>query len=309
MSGVVLVVGSINADDAIRVARLPGPGETVSASSVTSALGGKGANQAVAAARAGATVRMVGAVGASDGEPLVAALSAGGVGTAGIARVEGRGSGRAIVLIDDAGENSIVVDEAANGCIPLEAVERACAALGDGDVLLLQHEVPTAVSRRAAEVARAAGAAVLWNAAPAPTSPDQLLHVDVLIVNEHELAAIADLLEVPAGPLAARLPAVAAMTGAEIVCTLGGDGAAYLVGGEAGTAPARTVNVVDTTAAGDTFVGYLAALASLPFAERLRFALAAGSLTVTRHGAAASIPHLAEVERSLGLAPLDRSRA
>lgn len=305
----VLVVGSINADDAIRVARLPGPGETVRAASIETALGGKGANQAIAAARAGAEVRMVGAVGA-DGPALVSALAAAGIGTEAIARLEAERSGRAIVLIDDEGENSIVVQSGANARIPMSAVEHACANLGAGDAVLLQHEVPIAVSRRAAELARAAGAAVLWNAAPAPASRDELvLGIDLLIVNEHELVRIADLLAVPPGSLPSRLRGVGAAMRSGVVCTLGGDGASYLVDGEAGAAPARAVEVVDTTAAGDTFVGYLAALAALPFADRLRTALAAGSLAVTRHGAAASIPHLAEVERSLDLAPLGRSRA
>lgn len=310
----ILVVGSINADDALRVERLPGPGETVSARSAETALGGKGANQAIAAARAGAEVRMIGAVGAADGAWLVGALAAGGVDASGVVALPGERSGRATVLIDDAGENSIVIAAGANAHVPLDAVDAACAALRPGDALLLQHEVPAAVSRRAASAARAAGAAVVWNAAPAPTRRDELVpDVDLLVVNEHELAAVATLLGVggPDADAAAGIDglvaAAASAAGADVVCTLGAAGAAYRIGGTAGRAPTRAVDAVDTTAAGDTFVGYLAALGDRPFDERLRAALAAGTLAVTRPGAAASIPHLAEVERSLEPATLGRS--
>ncbi|GAA3656785.1 ribokinase [Microbacterium marinilacus] len=305
MSAQVLVVGSINADDAVRLARFPGPGETVSARTLTTALGGKGANQAVAAARAGADVRLVGAVGADDGAPLIAALDADGIDTAAVARLDGVPSGRAIVLIDDDAENSIVVVPGANAGIPQETVRTACAALRPGDALLLQHEVPIAVSRLAAELASNAGATVVWNAAPAPTSVDELVgHVDLLLVNEHELAAIADLLGVAAEGTTERIAGVVDATGAGVVCTLGADGAAYRIGDEHGVAPARSVEAVDTTAAGDTFAGYLAALTGLPLADRMRRALDAASLAVTRPGAAPSIPARGEVE-GLAARPLD----
>ncbi|MEU5875767.1 PfkB family carbohydrate kinase [Glycomyces sp. NPDC047369] len=335
----VLVVGSVNIDDAVRVARFPGPGETVSARSADTALGGKGANQAVAAARAGAAVRMVGAVGSGDGAPLLAALGADGVGTEGVARLDGTPSGRAFVFIDDAAENSIVVVAGANRAIPDAAVQEACRTLGPGDVLLLQNEVPAATSRLAAGLAREAGAAVVWNAAPAPESSEELVDAhDLLLVNEHELGRIATLLAAtdisstpngedrsasgtvpPASPAGAQtgrqgtaslpptatgtdtridrlLAAVASATGADVICTLGAEGAAYRVGGETGRAAARPVAAVDTTAAGDTFAGYFAALAELPLRERLRGALDAASLAVTRPGASPSIPAGDEVE-------------
>lgn len=304
MTASILVVGSINADDAIRLARFPAPGETVGARSLEQALGGKGANQAVAAARAGASVRMVGAVGAADGGPLVVALEADGIDADGVARLTGTPSGRAVVLIDDDAENSIIVVPGANAGLDEEGVRDACDGLTGGDVLLLQHEVPAPISRLAAERARAAGATVVWNAAPAPTTAEELVpELDLLLVNEHELAAVAALLGVTADGTEALIAGVAAATAADVVCTLGAAGAAYLVDGEAGTASARRVDAVDTTAAGDTFAGYLAALAGLPLADRLRRALDAASLAVTRHGAAPSIPHRAEVE-TLASAPL-----
>lgn len=304
MSGRILVVGSINADDAIRLERFPGPGETVSARTLTSALGGKGANQAVAAARAGAEVRMVGAIGAADGDSLRGALEADGIDTSGVVSRPGTPSGRAIVLIDDEAENSIVVVPGANADIPAEAVKTACATLGVGDVLLLQHEVPIETSRLAAALGREAGATVVWNAAPAPTDLGQLVDdIDLLLVNEHELAAIAALLRVDGTELDDLIAGVAAASTTDVICTLGAAGAAYRVAGESGVVAARRVNAVDTTAAGDTFAGYLAALHPLPLADRLRRALDAASLAVTRNGATPSIPHRTEVEQ-LASAPI-----
>jgi len=302
MSGRVLVVGSINADDAIRLARFPGPGETVSARTLHSALGGKGANQAVAAARAGSELQIIGAVGA-DGDHLRAALDADGIDTSGIARLAATPSGRAVVLIDDDAENSIVVVPGANTEIPSDSVRDACATLRLGDVLLLQHEVPIETSRLAAALARQAGATVVWNAAPAPTDPDQLVHdIDLLLVNEHELAAVAALLAVDGDGVDELLAGVADASSADVICTLGAAGAAYRVAGESGVVAARRVNAVDTTAAGDTFAGYLAALHHLPLGDRLRRALDAASLAVTKDGATPSIPHRTEVEQLASVA-------
>jgi len=293
----VVVVGSMNADDSIRVRTLPAPGETITALSVSTALGGKGANQAVAAARGGASVRFVGAAGAADGEAVVAAIAAEGIDVEHVQRLEGVPTGRAIVMIDDAAENSIVVLAGANRGFSPGSVAEALAGIAAGELLLLQDEVPAEVNRAAAAAARAAGATVIWNAAPAPTSADELVHdVDLLVVNEHELEAVAALLEVPVDGIDATLAAVASAIGGDAVCTLGAEGAAYAVDGETGRAPARRVEAVDTTAAGDTFVGYLAATAGGSFAERLRTALGAGSLTVTKLGSAGSIPLRAEVE-------------
>ena len=292
---VIAVVGSINADDSIRLARLPGPGETVDARSRTTSLGGKGANQAVAAARAGARVCMVGAVG-HDGAELVRALAAEGIDTQDVVRVDEQSSGHAVVLVDDHGENSIVVLAGTNLAIPTRIVEEACGRLGPGDVLLVQHEIPVAISRAAARTARAAGATVFWNAAPAPVDVEDLVtDIDLLVVNEHELAAVAALLDIPPHTVD-MVTAVSERMAADVVCTLGAAGATYRVDGSTGSAPARRADVVDTTAAGDTFIGYLAATTGDPFADRLATALTAGSLTVTRPGAAESIPTRSEID-------------
>jgi ribokinase len=301
----VTVVGSINADTALRLAVLPRPGETVLAQEATRSLGGKGANQAVAAARAGADVRMVGAVGVRDGEHLADALAAEGIDTALLARSE-RPSGQALVLLDDAGENSIIVVPGANAAIDDESVRRACAELSRRDVLVLQHEVPVATSRLAAATASDVGATVVWNAAPAPAhAADLVEHVDLLVVNEHELDAVARLLGVePSGP-EQDVAAVAVRLGTDVVCTLGAAGSLVHRTGTLTRVPAPRVTAVDTTAAGDTFVGYLAASWHLPLADAVRRATEAGALAVTRHGATPSIPGLAEVERRLAVASTD----
>ncbi|WP_082618152.1 ribokinase [Oerskovia sp. Root22] len=292
----VVVMGSVNGDERVRVPALPKPGVTVLATATDRALGGKGANQAVAAARAGARVRIVGAVGRVDGTPLLDELRAHGVDTSGLACVPGTASGRAIVLVDAEAENTIVVIPGANHALTSDVVREGCAALSPGDVVVLQHEIPPPISRLAARLARAAGATVVWNAAPAPVSLNELVpNVDLLVVNEHELAAIAALLGVDTAAPHEQIRGVADRTGSDVVCTLGARGAIFCHDGSTGAMPARRVDAVDTTAAGDTFVGYLAALAHEPFEHRLRTALAAASLTVTRPGAASSIPTYLEV--------------
>ncbi|MFI2488942.1 ribokinase [Promicromonospora kroppenstedtii] len=302
MTGRVTVVGSVNADTSLRLAALPKPGETVLAREAAGSLGGKGANQAVAAARAGARVRMVGAVGRDDGAPLAGALAAEDVDTALLTRSE-RPSGRALVLLDDAGENSIIVVPGANAALDDDAVRRACADLSPGDVLVLQHEIPAATSRLAAATASAAGAAVIWNAAPAPVrAADLVEHVDLLVVNEHELGAVARLLGLEPAGAEADVAAVAARLGTDVVCTLGAAGALVYRSGAHVRVAAPVVTAVDTTAAGDTFVGYLAASWHLPLSEAVRRAAQAGALAVTRHGAAPSIPTRAEVEHGLAAA-------
>jgi len=300
----VTVIGSLNVDDALRVTRHPRPGETVGALSAATALGGKGANQAVAAARAGADVRFVGAIGTDNASWLLEALHSDGIDASHLLCLEDAPTGRAIVMVDDHGENSIVVVPGANHRITDETVRDACSALTPGDVILLQNEVPPKISRLAARASRKAGANIVWNAAPAPESLEELItEVDLLVVNEHELTAIASLLSLPGGEVQDRVNAVADRLGTNVVCTLGADGAAYRIDGASGRVPAPSVPVVDTTAAGDTFVGYLAAGLGrrAPLTELLRTASLAGALAVTRHGATTSIPHLREITPSRDL--------
>jgi len=306
----VVVFGSINADTSYRMRALPLPGETVLALSAQSSPGGKGANQAIAAAAAGTPTRMVGLVGDDvEARGLLEALGARGVDTGSVSARRGVATGRAIVTVDDHAENAIIVLPGANEQVDASLAQQMLQTLGAHDVLVLQNEIPAEANRAAARIARAAGAAVIWNAAPAPARAADIVDgIDLLVVNEHELMHLAALLGLvddeatdtgrtdrllrltiealtpPGGPAPAA------------VCTLGAEGSFYVDGDEAGHTDAPRVHAVDTTAAGDTLVGYLAAHAHLPLAGRLELAGAAGALTVTREGASSSIPPLAEVE-------------
>ncbi|HEX7001220.1 MAG TPA: ribokinase [Trueperaceae bacterium] len=299
--GLVTVVGSLNMDLVVRVERHPLPGETVLGRDHAEHPGGKGANQAVAAARTGAPVRMVGRVGDdAHGRALQSSLTQAGVDVSGVRTGNAR-TGVAFIQVDDGGQNTIVVSPGANAELvagDLDAVDPRT------EVLMLQLEVPWEVSLSAARLARRSGASVVLNLAPARSlAAADLRDVTHLIVNEHEagvlLSVAAD--EVAAGPVAAarrltdRVPAV--------VITLGAKGAAFATrGGSEGTQPAFGVRVVDTTAAGDAFAGALASrLASgeTDLAAAVRYACAAGSLATSVWGAQPSLPTAQAIERLL----------
>ncbi len=297
--GRVVVVGSLNMDLVVRVARHPLPGETVLGRGHARHPGGKGANQAVAAARVGASVAMIGRVGRDDdGAALVTALAGAGVDTAGVATGT-QPTGVAFVQVDDGGQNSIVVSPGANA--ELSPSEVAAADLEEAGVVMLQLEVPLATVRAAARAGRAAGAAVLLNLAPAePLGAADLADVTHLLVNEHEAGVLLGgrAEDVVADPRAAarRLVELAPAC----VVTLGAAGAAWaLRGGADGWESAYRVEVVDTTAAGDAFAGALAARIAAgerDLAAAVRYACAAGSLATSREGAQPSLPTAAEVD-------------
>lgn len=301
----VFVVGSVNRDLLVRTPRHPLPGETVTGSRLDTGVGGKGLNQAVAAARAGATVFMVGAVGDDDaGIAARERLQADGIN---IDRVLVRGgvhTGYAVVTVDHAGENSIVIVPGANGTLDSNDVSALLTDLRTTDIVVLQNELPSSAGNAAARIARSAGATVVWNAGPAPTALDNIpSSVDILVVNEHELLCVAELLGLPVHDRDALIGAVGRRLDAVVVCTLGGNGSIVVDGARSENVPAAVVHVVDTTAAGDTFIGYLAS--DLPFdgitAAHLRVAGAAAGLTVTRPGASDSIPYRRDVDRFAGL--------
>ena len=251
----VIVFGSINVDLVAEVARLPGPGETIKTDSYVALPGGKGANQALAAARNGAATDMVGAVGL-DGQAstALAQLRADGVGLAAVAEVEGA-SGLAMIAVDAGGENQIIVVSGANASA--EAVQ--LPSMTRGDWLVTQNEVDWTQTAEAHRLAQEQGAGVIHNTAPAHgLSAAELAQIDVLVANEHELAqAAASATATGADPQARSL--LASRVGA-VVLTLGAKGSALYVGDEAVTAvPAAPAEVRDTTGAGDAFVGALAA--------------------------------------------------
>ena len=301
----VIVVGSANLDLVLRVVDLPTPGATVAATAREQHVGGKGLNQAVAAARAGAATTFVGAVGHDEaGSTLLDALTAAGVAGGGTKRVPGP-SGTARVVVSDAGENTIVLDAGANG--PAERLTDHQQNLVRGaTVLLCQLEVPLALVVHAAQVARGAGRTVVLNAAPTrPLPADLLALVDVLVVNETEAVQVSGRED----PEAAALALAATVT--DVVVTLGAAGVLHVGPGGTGRVPGRPAVVVDTTGAGDAFTGVLAAhlAAGGSVADGLVRGVAAGSLAVRIRGAVPSLPTREQVDALLDQRPpSDRSQ-
>lgn len=292
------VFGSINLDLVAQTPSLPQPGETLHGSGYFEAPGGKGANQALAARRAGAVTRMVSAVG-EDANAAAATrlLREAGVDMAAVKTVAGP-TGVAIILVDDRGENVIVVVSGANGAIA--PAHGAALDIGAGDTLLVQLEAPPASVRAALERARDAGARRIMNAAPAlPEAASLAQLVDVLIVNETEAAAIHQ--GEATGDPDALAAALLRQTGADVVLTLGAAGA--VMASEAGLtrAAALPVKAVDAVGAGDAFCGHFAAAldAGLDAETALRRGCAAGSLACRASGAQASIPTAADVDAAL----------
>ena len=253
----VVVFGSINLDLVARVARIPVPGETVAGRTLVTAPGGKGANQALAARRAGARVALIGAVGRdSFAAPALANLSAAGVDLTRVAATDAP-TGVALINVDDRGENAITIVPGANALA--RAVDVPDALLAPGDTLLMQLEVPVAEVVALASRARARGTTVVLNAAPAlPVPAATLGDLDVLVVNEHEAAACARAWQLPESPSGFVAEATERF-GVAVVLTLGARGAMTRIGGELVKVAAPPVEVVDTTGAGDAFAGALAA--------------------------------------------------
>jgi ribokinase len=287
----VVVVGSANMDLVGIAPRLPRPGETVLGDDFVMGPGGKGGNQATAAARAGASCAFLGAIGSDAfGVTLKARLTASGVDTRHVRTAYGA-SGVAVVMVDRAGENSIIVSPGANGTFTgLDDAETAVIAAAD--VLLCQLEIPVATVTAAARAARAAGARVVLNAAPAMPLPAELLdHVDVLIVNEVEAQTITGATRDDPAPLLAAVR--------RVVLTLGSEGAWYGDrDGRSARVPAFDVRPVDSTAAGDAFTGAFAVAwgEGRDVVDAVRWACAAGAACVRKVGASASLPHRADIE-------------
>ena len=303
MTAHVTVVGSLNMDLVARAPRIPQPGETIIGGEFRNVPGGKGANQAVAAARLGATVSMVGRVGRDAfAGPLLDNLVADGIDHTFVIQDPDAATGVALIVVDDGGENSIVVASGANMRLSPADVNGAEAAIAGADALLLQLEIPLESVIRATEIARAHGVRIILNPAPARPLPVELLAlVDVLIPNESETALLTGL---PVGNQAEAETAAAALRGlgvGAVILTLGARGAMLAQAGKAELFPAFDVTPVDTTAAGDAFVGgFAVALAegkSLP--EAVRWGNGAGALAATKLGAQPSLPTRQDLERLL----------
>ena len=294
----IAVLGSLNMDLVARAPRFLRPGETLLGHSFHTAPGGKGANQAVAARRLGAHVAMIGRVGDDAfGQALREGLEAEGLDVRHVDVTPSVSTGVALITVDDCGENTIIVVPGANGLVSMADVARAGPVVAQADVLLLQLEVPLPAVRDAARRARESGVAVILNAAPArPVDAGLLSLIDYLIVNETEAAEMASV-DAGAPEIAART--LQDMGAHDVVVTLGAAGALLVAAGGATTSvPAFDVACVDTTAAGDAFVGAFAvALAEgLTPDAALRVGNAAGALAVTSAGAQPSLPTRAAVD-------------
>ncbi|MFD6296226.1 ribokinase [Streptomyces sp. NPDC060235] len=289
----IAVLGSTNMDLVAYVAKAPQRGETVTGREFRTIPGGKGANQAVAAAHAGADVSLIGAVGADAfGTQLRSTLEHFGVNTDRLRTIEGP-SGTAHIVVDDEGANAIVVIPGANGTITVLAPGDEGLIAG-ADALLLQLEIPLEAVVAGAEAARQYGVRTILTPAPAQFLPPRLLSsIDLLVPNQHEAAALTGFTD-PAGAAAALLEQVQ-----EVVVTLGAAGCLYAArGAEPLTVPAPQVTAVDSTGAGDTFVGTLAvALAEgREMPEALSWASSAAALSVQRHGATSSMPYRSQID-------------
>ena len=298
MAGHIVVVGSLNMDLVVRAPRHPQPGETLLGAEFRTFPGGKGANQAVAAARLGGQVKLIGRVGADAfGDALLETCTRDGVDTRHVERLEDAPTGVALITVDDAGQNTIVVVPGANGKLSPPDLLAAAPAFEGASVVVMQLEVPLLTVIYAADLARRHGARVVLNPAPAqPLSATGLEQVDVLIPNQSEAALLTGCAS--AGDAARRLIALGVRS---VVVTMGERGVLIAEGETATLLPAHQVSVLDTTAAGDAFVGAFAvALAEgRTVLEAAAWGNAAGALAVTRAGAQPSLPARAELERFL----------
>ena len=296
MTATITVVGSLNMDLVIKAPVIPAPGETVlSPHALEHFPGGKGANQAVAAANLGAAVRMVGKVGDDDfANQLFASMAA--IDMSGVIRDRNVATGIALIVVDDAGENSIVVASGANAKIHVTEIQKD--VLSSADVVLLQLEIPLETVTYVAQVAKASGVPVILNPAPAQRLPDELLqNVDILTPNRIEAAMIAQRKVETIDDCIAAAKVLIAKGPQAIVFTLGSDGALLVTTEHHVHVKPYRVDVVDTTAAGDAFNGGLAVAIAEghPLENAVQFANATGALATTQAGAQPSLPTLQAV--------------
>ncbi|MBQ9121086.1 MAG: ribokinase [Clostridia bacterium] len=297
----VLVVGSINVDYVIETDRLPILGETLVGKGFSMNFGGKGANQAVALARAGCEVTMLGAVGEDHpGELALENLRACGIDTAGVSRVSGP-TGAAVITVCG-GNNHIILDEGANGKVTPAYIEERADLFARADVIVMQYEIPMESIVLAAKLAKSLGKRVILNPAPAKKAPRELYaYVDLVIPNEFETKGIVGIEPTDRVKTAKAIAALRALGCADALITLGSHGCAYTDGDEVRFAGIYPVKAVDSTAAGDSFIGGLCAKLGEghTVAQAVAYASAVSAVTVSRPGAGVSIPDAAETEEFL----------
>jgi ribokinase len=298
----ITVFGSINMDLIATTQRLPKPGETVAGNGFSTAAGGKGANQALAARRAGRSVTMAGAVG-HDGfsDEALALLKEAGTDLQSVKRAD-EPTGTAIILVGGDGENMIAVVPGANGTVTPQDADQAVGAMSKGDTLMLQLEIPVSAVEQALAAARAKGVTTILNLAPLITDAARLGRLaDIVIANETEFELLAGQENMSAEDREAALKRLNTETGQTLIVTLGGDGVVAIRDGAISRAKGLKIEPVDTVGAGDTFCGYFAASLDegIDFEPALRRAAVAGSLACLKAGAQPSIPSRDDVANKL----------
>lgn len=300
----IAVVGSTNTDLAVIAPRIPAPGETVLGSDFMQAAGGKGANQAVAAARLGAHVTLITRVGRDHfGDEAIRGYREAAIDTRYVQRDSDLPTGVGLVVVDERGENAIVVASGANERLSPTDVSLGAKAIRTADVLLLQLEVPIEASRRAIEIARKAGRRIILNPAPAaPVPADLLERVDILTPNEHEAVGLAGALGETVGDSESAARALMGTGAGAVIVTLGAAGALVMDSSGSRRVPAPAVEAIDTTGAGDAFNGALAVSIAegRELDDAVGIAMRVAAVSVTRLGAQPSMPTAAEVDLILG---------
>jgi ribokinase len=298
----ITVFGSINMDLIATTTRLPKPGETVAGTGFTTAAGGKGANQALAAQRAGAHVRMAGAVGKDDfATAAVALLKDSGADLTSVKSVEAP-TGTALILVESDGENMIAVVPGANGTLTSADASAALKGMTAKDTLMLQLEVPSAAVETALHEARALGIRTIINIAPLTDEAERLGKMaDVVIANETEFERLAGETGMGNAEREAAMVRLHGETGQTLIVTLGAEGVMALHDGKLYRSNGLTIEPVDTVGAGDTFCGYFAASldAGLGFEDALKRSAIAGSLACLKPGAQPAIPMASDVAQKL----------
>lgn len=298
----ITIIGSINLDRTIRVKQMPKPGETMHTKEIFSAGGGKGANQAVAAKRSEAETNFIGAIGNDEaGDMMRELLSEEGIELAGVQTLEKQATGQAYIIVDDQGENSIMIHSGANNAFTPQQVQEHADLIKASDFVIAQFESTLESTVEAFTIAREAGVKTILNPAPALENvPEELLKVtDMIIPNETETEILTGIKVTDEASLKAAADHLHQLGIEAVIITIGSKGAFYDVQGRNGIVPAFKVNAVDTTAAGDTFIGAMSSGLAKDFSnleQAIEYGNKASSLTVQRFGAQPSIPYKNELK-------------
>lgn len=300
----ITVIGSLNMDLVTNASRMPKVGETIMGKSFKQVPGGKGANQADAIAKLGSAVKMVGCVGEDElGNMLVQSLQKDGVDVSDVVRVKGISTGIASITVDNDGNNCIIVVAGANDMLDVERIQEAIDAIKEASVVVAQLEVPIETVKYALRAAKQLGKTTILNPAPASELDDEMLaSIDILIPNETELEAISGIKVTNDEDIFSAAQLLINKGVRELIVTLGEKGCIHVTGQGSNSYKAHKVKAVDTTAAGDSFIGALAAAISegKVLKDAIAFATAVGALTVTKEGAQSSLPLRAEVKEFMG---------